>query len=221
MTARTLDRNGRSLKTGVVLIVFILAGLQGCSPATQFSVMRGYVKKQFSGRDLNGQPIVLMPLITGQGIERGEDYSPSVLINEVNKNRPDLRLQRPEKFLERYENRYGGDALDSLALHFFKNAMVALQTNERIWKEVGAGYVMVLKLTFGLKTKSLDDRTVRQMRIEGELWDCDSSEVVWRAIVDSRSKGTVKSDKEILLKAVVKLFGAMPQVLEGYGKGRW
>jgi hypothetical protein len=221
MTARIHDHALRSLKSGVVLLAVVSAGLIGCSSTERLSVKQVYTKKQFSGRDLSGQTIILTPLISGRGAETGDQFDPSILIGEINKARPDLRLQKPDAFLKRYESRYGFDALDTLYRNFFYGAIVALQTDERVWKEVGGGYLMVLKLMFGLKTKSLDDRTLRQMRLEGELWDCDSGEVVWRSVVDSRSKSIMETDKDILLKAVVKLFSVMPPVLEGYGKGLW
>jgi hypothetical protein len=221
MIACIHDRSRRSLKSGLVLFAIISAGLTGCSSTEQLSVKQTYKNKRFSGKDLSGQTIILTPLISGKGAETGDQFEPSVLIGEIRKTRPDLRLRRPAAFLKRYESRYGSNALDSLYRNFFNGAIVALQTDGRIWKEVGSGYLMVLKLTFGLKTKSLDDRTLRQMRLEGELWDCDSSEVVWRSVVDSRSTSIMETDKDILLKAVVELFSAMPPVLDGYGKGLW
>jgi hypothetical protein len=221
MTARIHDRVLRSLKSGLVLFAVFSAGFIVCSTTERLAVKQVYAKKQFSGRDLSGQTIILTPLIASQGAETGDQFGPSVLIGEIKKARPDIQLQRPDAFLKRYESRYGSDALDTLYRNFFNGAIVALQTDGRVWKEVGSGYLMVLKLTFGLKTKSLDDRTLRQIRLEGELWDCDSGEVVWRSVVDSRSKSIMETDKDILLKAVVKLFSVMPPVLEGYGKGRW
>jgi hypothetical protein len=221
MTVHIFDRALRSLKSGLVLFAVLSACLIECSSTEQLSVKQLYKNNRFSGKDLSGQTITLTPLISGKGAETGDQFEPSVLIGEIKKARPDLRLKRPAAFLKRYETRYGSNALDSLYQNFFNGAIVALQTDVRIWKEVGSGYLMVLKLTFGLKTKSLDDRTLRQMRLEGELWDCDSSEVVWRSVVDSRSKSIMETDKDVLLKAVVKLFSAMPPALDGYGKGLW
>jgi hypothetical protein len=218
MTACIQERTVCSLKSGMVLLIVLF---MGCSSTEQLSVKQLYAKKRFSGRDLSGQTIILTPLITAQGARTGDQFEPSVLIGEINKARPDLRLKRPDAFLKRYRDTYGRDALDTLYRDFFNGAIVTLETDKRIWKEVGSGYLMALKLTFGLKTKSLDDRTLRQMRLEGELWDCDSNEVVWRSVVNSRSKSVIDTDKDVLIKAVVKLFSAMPPVLDGYGKGSW
>lgn len=221
MTARIHEYALCSLKSGLVLLIVFSVGFIGCSSTERLSVKQVYTKKQFSGRDLSGQTILLTPLITGQGAETGDPFKPSVLIGEINKARPDLRLKRPDAFLKRYQSLYGSDALDTLYRNFFNGAIVTLQTDKRIWREIGSGYLMALKLTFGLKAKLLDDRTLRQMRLEGELWDCDSGEVVWRSVVDSRSRSVMETDKDVLFKAVVKLFSVMPPVLEGYGKGSW
>jgi hypothetical protein len=212
----------RSLKLfPYLLIAMTVSGLWSCSPPERLSVMDLYVKKNFSGRDLSGQTIALSPLFTAQGVQTDEQFSPKVLIAAINNRRQDIRLQRPDRFIKVYREKHGEEALDSLYRDFFNGSIVSLQTNERVWKVVGCGYLMVLKLNFGLKTQTLDQKTVRQMRLEGELWDCDSGEVVWRKAVDGRSRRTDQTDKDLLLKVVVRLFDALPASFHGYGKGSW
>ncbi|MBN2037082.1 MAG: hypothetical protein JW768_10100 [Chitinispirillaceae bacterium] len=209
--------NVHPLLCGLPVLVLMLV----CAPAERFSVLRLYAKERFSGTELSGGSITLTPLITSQGMVTNDQFSPKLLIREIGKKRGDLKLRGPGGFHDRYRRKYGNEGLDSLYGLFFDSRMVSLQTDRRIWEEVGTGYLMVLKLTYGLKTKTLDQQTVRQMRLEGELWDCDSMETVWRTIVEVRSRRWISSDKQVVLKAVGKLFYGLPPVLPGYGKGTW
>ncbi|MBN1127911.1 MAG: hypothetical protein JXA71_02925 [Chitinispirillaceae bacterium] len=205
----------------LVLTVLVAAGFFFCSPPERFTTLRLYTGKGFTGRDLNNQTVVLMPLLTARGAEMNDQFQPAVIIAEINRVRTDVQCGKPDRFLNRYRTKYGDEALDSLLKEFYRGEIVSLQTNERLWPEVGSGYLMVLKLNYGMKATSLDKHTLRQMKLEGELWDCDSSEVVWRAVVDARSRLSNQTDKDVLLKAAVKLFEALPSTLKGYGKGSW
>jgi hypothetical protein len=115
----------------------------------------------------------------------------------------------------------GTATLDSFYLMLYKGEMVSLQNSGEIWKQVGSDFLMVLKLTHGLRMKTARKQATRRIRLEGELWDCDSMEVVWRVSVDGRGLGEKDTDRQLLLKAVCRVFEALPTVVPGYGKGRW
>ena len=138
-----------------------------CGTQTRFSLLPLYCKGNFSGRDLGSQGIVMTPLLTSQGVERHEQLTPEKEIEAVEKERRDLRLLRPVAFEDRYIKKFGPDSLESAYEKLFKGAVVDLQNAPSFWKEVASDYLMVLKLTYGLKIKSFDSRAVRQVRVEG------------------------------------------------------
>jgi hypothetical protein len=202
-------------------VALVMTGLLLCSPAERFSARCLYTDKGFSGRDLDNQTVVLLPLLTARGPEKNEQFRPAVIIAEAKKVRTDLQWRKPDRFIDRYRMKYGNEALDTLFTDFYRGKIVVLQTSKSIWPQVGGGYLMVLRLNYGMKATSLDKHTLRQMKIEGELWDCDSSEVVWRAGVNARSRLGNQTDRDVFLKALVKLLETLPVPLKGYGKGSW
>ena len=205
----------------VCLVAAALLGAAACASNARFSVFRTYSKNDFSGNDLNGQRIMVTPLITRAGFESGSALTPAAIVSEAGKKRQDLRFEKPDDFIARFRARHGDEDLDRICQEFFQGAMVSLQTNTAFWQELGSDYLMVLKLTYGLKARTVGEQTVRQMRIEGELWECDSSEVVWRTVVEGRYRGSLTTDTDVILRAVARLVDALPPVTRGYGKGSW
>lgn len=212
------------LRHGIIkYVVFsaIVSSCFTCSPHQQFSVSLLYNSKSFSGADLGGRTITVSPLFTPRGIVVNGELTSNLEIQAINKKRRTLPLLPHELFEERYIATSGEDALDSFYTSLYKGEMVTLQTMEKPWKQIGSDYLMVLKLTYGLRVKSGEKKSARRLRLEGELWDCDSIEVLWRVAVDSHVRGEMNTDRQVLLDAICQVFEALPPVIPGYGKGRW
>jgi hypothetical protein len=203
------------------LAAAVLLGMAACASNARFTVFRQYGKAGFSGDDLSGRRIMVSTLLTRTGFESGGALTPGAIAGAANAQRPEFRFEKPDDFAARFRARHGDEDLESIYRDFFKGAMVSLQTNTAFWKELGSDYFMVFKLTYGLKTKAAGEKTVRQMRIEGELWECDSLEVVWRTVVEGRSRGDLTTDTDMILKAVSRMVDALPPRAHGYGKGPW
>jgi hypothetical protein len=220
-TMQTVKTGSRWIFAAPCLIVAVALGMAACAPGAKFSVFRLYGKKGFTGNDLSGQRILISPLITRTGFESGGALTSGAIAGAASDKRPDLRFEKSDDFMARYRARHGEEDLERICQDFFQGAMVSLQTNTGFWTELNSDYLMVLKLTYGLKTRSVGKETTRQMRIEGELWECDSLEVVWRAVVEGRCKGDLTTDTDLILKAVSRLIEVLPPVTRGYGRGEW
>jgi len=204
-----------------IVLISTLSCCISCSPFQQFSVSPLYNNKNFSGADLGGRSITVSPLLTPRGVVVNGELTSNIEIQAINKKRRTLPLLPHELFEERYIATSGQDALDSFYTCLYKGEMVALQTMEKPWKQIGSDYLMVLKMTYGLRIKTDEKNSTRRLRLEGELWDCDSIEVLWRVAVDSRVRGEMDTDRQVLLDAICRVFEALPAVIPGYGKGRW
>lgn len=200
-----------------VLLLLCLA----CGSYKQFSTSILYNSNRFSGADLGGRSITVSPLFTPRGVVVDGELTSRIEIETINKKRRTLPLVPHELFEEQYTATSGKDALDSFYTGLYKGEMVALQSMEKPWKQIGSDYLMVLKLTYGLRVMSGKEKSARRLRLEGELWDCDSIEVLWRVAVDSRIMGERHTDRQVLLDAICRVFEALPPVIPGYGKGRW
>lgn len=192
-----------------------------CGSHKQFGVSLLYSSKRFSGAELGGRSITVSPLFTPRGVVTDGELNSQIEIEAVNKKRRTLPLLPREVFEERYIATSGEAALDSFYTCLYKGEMIALQSMEKPWKQIGSDYLMVLKLTYGLRIMSGKEKSARRLRLEGELWDCDSIEVLWRVAVDSRIMGEKNTDRQVLLDAICRVFEALPPVIPGYGKGRW
>jgi hypothetical protein len=132
-----------------------------------------------------------------------------------------LPLQPPRAFENRFIDKFGPDELESAYEKLYKGSIVEFQNAPTFWNEVHGDYLMALRLTYGLSIKAIDNRKMRQIRLEGELWDCDSMEVVWRTAVSGRCEDVQESDATLLMDAVCRIFSALPAVRPGYGKNKW
>jgi hypothetical protein len=198
-----------------------LAGIVACGQHKQFTVLPLYSKNDFSGKDLNGQQITVLPLLTQHGPMSNDILRPEKLIAAAAKDKSGLLMRQPYEFLERFAAKFGGGALDSVYGYFYAGRMIALKSNDSLWKEINTGFLMLFKLTYGLTAKIDPRKTVRRMRLEGELWDCDSVEVVWRTAVDARCEGNGTSDSKLIFQAMRRIVGALPALTPGYGRNAW
>lgn len=164
---------------------------------------------------------MVTPVLTVNGRLRNPGLESDDILAAIRAVRKDLLLQGHGKFQEWYQDRHGPAAMDDAYRAFFEGTIAALQTSPQFWKEVESDYLMVLKLISGIRLKTLDERNPRQLRLEAELWECDSMEVVWRATVDCRSDEGRAGDSEFILQAVARLFNQLPPVRSGYEKGTW
>jgi hypothetical protein len=203
------------------IIVIIALSLFTCSRTTRFTLLPLYCKSNFSGSDLGSQNMVITPLLTGAGIERSEQLTPEKVIETVKQKRRDLPLRPPRAFEDRFINKFGPDELESAYGKLYKGSIVEFQNAPTFWNEVQSDYLMVVRLTYGLTIKAIDSRKMRQIRLEGELWDCDSMEVIWRTAVSGRCEDGQESDATFLMEAECRIFNALPAVRPGYGKNKW
>jgi hypothetical protein len=203
------------------IVAGILISIVSCTHHQQFTLLQLYRKNNFSGRDFHGEQITVFPLLTRNGTVTNALLRPEELIRVVGKKRRDLPLQLPYEFQERLVRKYGGGALDSAYDCFFSGTVTALQNDSLLWREVHTRFLMIYKLTYGLTAKIDSQKTIRGMRLEGELWECDSMEVVWRMAVDGRSEGVGSSDSKLLFKAMCRILYALPPVTSGYGSDTW
>lgn len=213
------DRNRyRILAVSLIITAFFF---MTCSQHPGLNLSRLYNKRGFSGKDLDGQSIAVMSFLTADGMEYKDILTPKAIIETVRKKRDDLTLSPIEDCAENFLRNYGVDAFDSTVAKLYKGEIVVLQSTVPFWKSIQAEYLMVLRLNYGLRSKKSNDQMDRQIRLEGELWECDSMEVVWRVSVRGRNETWLETDKEFMLRAARDVFNALPPVSPGYGKGKW
>jgi len=96
-----------------------------------------------------------------------------------------------------------------------------LQTADSLWKTIKSSYFMAIRLDNGMVVKDFDRNIRKRLRIEGELWDKNAMEVVWRMSVAGISSGTALPDNVFLSKAIQQLFIALPGSIPNYEEGEW
>lgn len=190
----------------------------GCGHDRRFVAFRQYGAEHFSGSNLSGRSISITPLLT----IRGALTAPSTVrqIREIKKQRKDLKILSDD-YRKPFTDKSGEEPLDSIYAGLFRGDMIALQNAGEFWKSVAGDYLMALKLTRGFTVLSSDSAKERRIRLEGELWHCDSMEVVWRAGVEGTCAGGRESDEGCIESAVCRIFQALPSVKPGYGPGSW
>lgn len=185
-----------------------------------FSLHQVYASSQFSGRDLRDRTIVVTPVLTAQGALDNESIEPERIMKFAAERRVDLKLVSPDGFHSSFSSRTGVKALTGFYDRVFRADFNALQSDRKFWERIGGDYLLAIKIVHGLRAVDDNKDTVRQVRVEGELWRRDSVDVLWRVAVDGRCEGAVRSDSDLIMKAIVRVFEALPET-PGYGKGQW
>ncbi len=95
----------------------------------------------------------------------------------------------------------------------FKNKILEIATCDTIWQNMPTRYMIVLRVHNGVRISSFDGVTKKRGVIEGELWDAQTGEVIWRAQAAGTEMDKTVTDRQFLANGIREVFTLLPEFI--------
>jgi hypothetical protein len=212
------------LRSILIAVVFVCA----CAPppagtlvTTAYTASVLYQQRSFSGGSLSGQSILVLPVLTKQGIDTTPALSPAKIGKLLQEARSDVEPVTKEEFETRYSAHHDTASLSSFYRLLFKGNVVALSNSDSIWSEMKTAYCCATRITNAITIKGFNNIITRRMNMETELWDVDSAEVVLRIQVRASARGERITDAEFISSAIRAAFEKLPVFAPSTNEQNW
>lgn len=214
--------SGKYGMAGGVLCVLLAQGFFACtSPLYHFKVTSTYISDDFSGHTLEGRTFCVSSLLTKEGPVDSGRFPLPVLIDTIRHRRSDLNFSALDGTHKAFYSVISEPDRAGFFSMLFNGKMLTSARFDTVWQAVASDYLMVFNLRQGMSINTFDRVSQKTMRIEAELWDCSSYEVVWRAEVDGSSYRKDLSDRTFLCAGIGDVVSTLPAVLPSYEKSAW
>ncbi len=190
-------------------------------PASIFNAKKIYIADGFNNRTLSGSSIGLGPVLTKRGIDLFDSSDHAFIYKNLGHMRSDLFLLSFDQIKTQLELKMGKSKIDSLFLQLYNGDITRLQTNDSLWKYLSCDYFMSVRIKDAMSIKTFNNVHKKRIYLEAELWNRKDQEVVLRIEVNGSSEGDRYSDKQVIIKALEKVYKEIPETVPSYENARW
>jgi hypothetical protein len=200
------------IRLGWALCALAVLTLSCASQRAAYKVEQQFLAPRYSGMSLSGHSILVLPIITRNGLDTAalriqtEDRGP------VSRIRPDLTIVFDSVFDRDYVDTYGHAAWKSLLESLSNKDVLALQNNDSLWDFFEQDFLLVMRLMNSARIKSFEGRFGQRVQMEGELWkrDTAAAQVVWRGEVVGVSTDKTVADRVFVRDAIREMIRSLP-----------
>jgi hypothetical protein len=216
--------NHKSKKT--YLSIFILLFFALCSPrpdstAVTYDATITFQDPFFSGASLSEVPVLILPIVKRNMFDTSETVSPLVITQLLQTVRKDIVPVYKSDFEAAYLAKYDSTKLADFYKSLCAGDMLALANSETVWKQMHVSYCCVTRMKNAVTIKDFDDIVKRRMILETELWNADSSAVVFRVEVKAGARGARMKDDEFVKAALNAAFAKLPVFSPANNEKNW
>lgn len=171
-----------------------------------------YERSGFDGWSVSGGSILVLPVLTSDGIDTTGVLNPNAQRGWVRRwgGETQKRFEFRRDFEAAVADSLGRDYLEQFYSELAAGDVVSLQSRIEVWNAIDPRYVLVPRVVYAARIKGFDGTPRRKVRLEGELWDSDSAEVVWRVSVIGVSRDQRIEDDRFLRGALRSMYSALP-----------
>ncbi|MBD3419949.1 MAG: hypothetical protein GF398_07530 [Chitinivibrionales bacterium] len=180
-----------------------------------------YRHSSFSEATLTYASLTVFPLILNGRFDTTPYLSTTRQIARLKQQRSDLNLFCDSVFASNFAAKYDTAARNSFYADLIEGNTLALQNNDSAWHTFQTRYLLTLRTGQSAKIHSLQQATKRRMQLEAEIWDIDSSEVVWRSRINSESMNSSISDAEFIWQTMCRTFARLPDFRPAINESEW
>jgi hypothetical protein len=205
-----------------LIVSFFMAGaLLECSPVPAVTIKLLHQDPSFGPEQLSGQTILILPLLTKTGFDTTQFLLPQHQGSWLTRRRSDLEPVYRDKFEAAYKAAHDSVSLVKFYRALYKGNMIPLHNADSIWKAMPAAYLLAMYLRSGMEVRNLYGRTHRSVSLEAELWQIDSTEVVWRLSATESTADATMSDAAFIWNAITHIYAQFPEYRPSINETKW
>ncbi|MFW5775192.1 MAG: hypothetical protein ACOCW2_02785 [Chitinivibrionales bacterium] len=207
------------LRIGILVITIFF--LQCASRIDPFRTEVLFHNARLDREQLSGQSILFLPAINDSSFDSSGVLCADSQAFLLTRLRSDLRGCTREKFERSYMDEHAREGLEGFYGDLIGNDILALQTSDTVWSHMACRYLLTLRVAYGARVRTFEGALLRSARIEAELWDIDSSEVVWWAETRGTERDARTPDSQFLKEAMLHLYKQLPAYRPALNEKHW
>jgi hypothetical protein len=204
------------------IVVIATALIISCTvPMAGFNTRKMYVADNFNERTLSGSSICTGLLFNQENEDITDTENLQRDIKVLKNLRKDLRFKPFTEVKNQFTISSGTFACDSLFSILASGSVVQIQLLDKFWKSLDCDYLMILRIRDAMNIHTFDNVNRKRIRIEADLWSVKNQESVWRYEIFGIAEGKNVGDREIINRAINKVFESLPATVPSYESGVW
>lgn len=204
------------------MILLITLSIISCSQPVQLKYQNLYTSNSIAtSYRLGGPKIMMSPLLTTNGPDTSGIFSSKNYLKLADRLRPEFSFVSISESNKCFTSKYKKLLLASLYQELSKGDILRLQTADSLWANLCDPYLLVMRLTAGVRLKTFDHGVRLKFILESEIWSRDSMEVVWRSSVHALTSNDKITEQDLFKEAVKKLLMELPTAFPTYDSRPW
>jgi hypothetical protein len=204
------------------IVVVVVALLFSCTvPMSGFSARKMYVADTFNERTLSGYSICTGPLFNQKNDDITDTVNLQRDIKVLKDFRKDLRFKPFTEVMNQFTISSGTFVCDSLFSIIASGSVVEIQLLDKFWKSLDCDYFMIMRIRDAMNIHTFNNVNRKRIRIEADLWSVKNQESVWRYEIFGIAEGHSIGDREIINRAIYKVYESLPATIPSYESGLW
>lgn len=204
------------------IVVIALVLIISCTVSmTGFKARKMYVAENFDERTLSGYTICIGPVFNQKNVDITDTVNLQRDIKLLKSLRKDLRFKSFTKVNNQFTFSSGTLKCDSLFSILAKGSVVEIQLLDTFWKSLECDYLMIIHIRDAMNIHTFNDITRKRIRMEADLWSVKNQESVWRYEIFGIAEGKSVGDREIINRAIQKVYENLPATVPSYESGMW
>ncbi|HMA65311.1 MAG: hypothetical protein ACM31E_01725 [Fibrobacterota bacterium] len=204
------------------IVVVVVALLFSCTvPMSGFSARKMYVADTFNDRTLSGYSICTGPLFNQKNDDITDTVNLQRDIKVLKDFRKDLRFKPFTEVMNQFTISSGTFVCDSLFSIIASGSVVEIQLLDKFWKSLDCDYFMIMRIRDAMNIHTFNNVNRKRIRIEADLWSVKNQESVWRYEIFGIAEGHSVGDREIINRAIHKVYESLPATIPSYESGLW
>jgi hypothetical protein len=188
-------------------------------PAYTVAVL--YADQQFNGATLSNEPVLVLPILTKQGVSPSDIFPERNVAELFSRFRKDIAPVPRDTFEQRYLASHDNASLRSFYIDLGKGAIVAAQTSDSAWAAVDASFTLVIRVLYAAAIRSFDNSSFRKLSMEIELWSVANRAAVWRASVTGVDRSFRFPEDKFIEGCLRAAFSKVPEFLPTVNEKDW
>jgi hypothetical protein len=190
-------------------------------PMAGFNARKVYVADNFNELTLSGHSICTGPLFNQKNEDITDTENLQRDIKVLKGLRNDLRFKPFTEVKNQFTISSGTFACDSLFSILANGSVVEIQLLDKFWKALDCDYLMIMHIRDAMNIHTFNNVFRKRIRIEADLWSVKNQESVWRYEIFGIAEGKSVRDREIINRAIHKVYESLPATVPSYESGLW
>jgi hypothetical protein len=188
---------------GIAMWLILLS--VSASSRNDFSCKVTFRDQRFNSEQFSASSISVFPFVRNGHFDTTNSISDEKIVLWITEKRSDLAVGHVND-AEVNKN----DSVTSCFGNIVNRDHEALRTDSAVWDKIGSDYAVVLYILNSGRVKTPENKVIRRVEIEADIWSVNSPALLWRAELKRTEQNARTTDEECIRRGVQMLLDLLP-----------